>query len=110
MGLSHLSRDEIAAWVAQSCAASGVSVKVTDPTVVRRVGVLLGGAADGPGAQPRSGSARAIAARSVAPHDGHAGGVQHPGSGGAGSDHGVVDQGLDDGVLPGQVQGLPASA
>jgi len=42
-GLSHLSADEVAAWVAASCAAQGLPVKVTDPGVVRRVAVLLGG-------------------------------------------------------------------
>lgn len=38
---SHLAPEELAAWVAQSCAAQGLPVKVTDPTVVRRVALLL---------------------------------------------------------------------
>lgn len=33
--------EDLAAWVAKSCAAQGVPVKVTDPTVVRRVAALL---------------------------------------------------------------------
>lgn len=37
-----LSAEDLAAWVAKSCAAQGVPVKVTDPTVLRRVAVLLG--------------------------------------------------------------------
>ena len=31
----------VAAWVRDSCASQGVAVKVTDPVVVHRVGVLL---------------------------------------------------------------------
>lgn len=50
--------DEVAAWVIASCAAQGVPVKVTDVTVVRRVGVLLGATGDGSRAHPRSGSTR----------------------------------------------------
>lgn len=107
MGLSHLSPDEVAAWVAASCAAQGFSVKVTDPAVVRRVGVLLGEVPAGSRAHPRSGSTRDGGARSVAPHDGHPGGVQGGGSGCAGGDVYVVDQGVDDRVLPGQVQSSP---
>lgn len=37
--------DELAAWVAASCAAQGLQVKVTDPATLRRVGVLLTGSA-----------------------------------------------------------------
>lgn len=40
--------DELAAWVAASCAAQGLAVKVTDPTTLRRVGILLTGAAPTP--------------------------------------------------------------
>lgn len=53
MGLSNLPPEEIAALVVDSCAASGVPVKVTDPTVVRRVGVLLGAPVGGQRAHPR---------------------------------------------------------
>ena len=57
VGLSHLPADEVAAWVAASCAAQGVPVKVTDPTV----DPSGGGAAGRRGgrarrAHPRSGS------------------------------------------------------
>lgn len=37
--------DELAAWVAASCAAQGLGVKVTDPATLRRVGVLITGTA-----------------------------------------------------------------
>lgn len=33
----------VRAWLEQSCARQGVSVLVTDPTVVAQVGMLLGG-------------------------------------------------------------------
>jgi hypothetical protein len=46
MGLSNLPPETLAAWVEASCAAQGVPAKVTDPTVVRRVGALLGAAPD----------------------------------------------------------------
>ena len=110
MGLSGLSPEVIAALVAESCAAQGVPVKVTDPSVVRRVGVLLGGPVPGPRAHPRSGSTRSGAGRSVAPHDGHPGGVEPGGSGSTGSDADVVDQGGDDGVVPVQADREPGAA
>lgn len=58
MGLSGLSEAEIAALVAESCAAQGVPVKVSDPLVVRRAVALLGGPVAGTRAQPRGGSTR----------------------------------------------------
>lgn len=110
MGLSSLTPEEVAAWVAASCAAQGVPVKVTDPTIVRRMGALLGAASDGSRAHPRSGSTRAADAGSVAPDDLDAGGVQRPGARASWSDHGMVDQGGDDGVLSSEVEGFPRSA
>ena len=110
MGLSHLSADELAAWVTASCAAQGVPVKVTHPTMVRRVGALLGAQVAGPRAHPRSGSTWPGIGGSVAPHDAHAGGVQDLATGRAGADHDVVDQGPDDCVLPRQVEGVPGAA
>ncbi|GAB2767856.1 hypothetical protein GCM10027020_20870 [Nocardioides salsibiostraticola] len=56
MGLSHLTDEELAAWVTASCEAQGVPVRVTDPTVVRRVGTLLGAATAGTRARKRSGT------------------------------------------------------
>ena len=41
--MARLSGDELAAFVAASCERSAVSVKVTDPLVVRAVTVLLTG-------------------------------------------------------------------
>lgn len=110
MGLSGLPAERIAELVAASCAAQGVPVKVSDPTVVRRVGVLLGGPVAGSRAHPRSGSTRPGSGRSVAPHDRDTGGVEPGGSRGAGPDAHVVEQGSDDGVLSVQVQACPGAA
>jgi hypothetical protein len=41
--MGRLTDDELAAWVAASCAAQGVPEKVTDPYLVAQVGVLLTG-------------------------------------------------------------------
>ena len=56
MGLSNVPAEVLAAWVAASCAGQGVPVKVTDPTVVRRVGALLGAGVAGPRERKRSGT------------------------------------------------------
>ena len=61
MGLSALSAEDLAAWVAKSCAAQGVPVKVTDPAVLRQVGVLLTGQASGSGARGACASTRTAA-------------------------------------------------
>lgn len=39
--------DELAAWVAESCAVQGLPVRVTDPTTVRQVAALLGASVRG---------------------------------------------------------------
>lgn len=110
MGLSHLSPEQVAAWVTASCVAQGFPVRVSDPVVVRQVGVLLGGSLAGSRAQPRSGSTRNRGFRSVAPDDGHAGRVQGGDSGGARGDVDVIDDRFDDGVLPGQGEVGPGAA
>ncbi len=53
----------LAAWVEASCAAQGVPVRVTDPGVLARIGVLLGVA---PGTDGRA-SGRSTAAASELP-------------------------------------------
>jgi hypothetical protein len=107
---SPLDEAALAAWVEASCAAQGVPVKVTDPTVVRRVGVLLGAEPEGVRARKRSGTRTPSGAASVPPDDLHAGRVQAVDSGRAGTDRHVVDQCSDDRVLTRQVQGVPRSA
>jgi len=61
MGLSGLSAEDLAVWVAKSCAAQGVPVKVTDPAVLRQVGVLLTGQASGSGVRSACASTRTAA-------------------------------------------------
>ena len=110
MGLSELSADALAAWVRASCAAQGVAVRVTDPRVLRDVSVLLGLSPGREPAQARSGSRRPAGGDLQTPHGLDAGRVQGAGSGLTRGDHGVVEDGLHDGPLPGQVQRRPLSA
>jgi hypothetical protein len=110
MSLSHFTEAEIAAWVASSCQAQGVPVKVTDPAIIRQVGVLLGSAPERAGAQARSARTRPLGVESEAPLDVDAGGVKGPDSGRSRADHRVVHQGRDDRVLPGQGETFPRSA
>ena len=101
----------LASWVAASCAAQGVPVKVTDSGVLSRVGVLLGVRAGGPRAHGAPvPSTRAPASPSQPPDGVHPFGVQGSGAGGAGSDDGVVQDGGDDRGLALEVQGRPAVA
>jgi len=89
---------DLAAWVALSCAAQGVPVKITDPVVLRRVCVLLGATESGPrlGRQPGRGPTRPVL---EAPERPHPLGVQGPAAA-HGLDHGVVQHRRDDGVSP----------
>ena len=106
--MARLSRDELVAWVSASCAAQGVPVFVTDPTVLGRVGLLLGGR---PGAPARRGSASEAAGRPLeTPADVDAGRVEPLDAWGGGMDGYVVNDGADDRDLSGQVQVRPLSA
>ena len=67
-----IDRQKLAAWVEASCAAQGVPVRVTDPGVIARIGVLLGAA---PGTDGR-GSGRSTAAASEPPDGPNPGRVQ----------------------------------
>ena len=44
-------REAVIAWVHRTCRAQGVPEKVSDPLVLREVGVLLGARAEGPRAR-----------------------------------------------------------
>ncbi len=48
--MAKLTREQVAAWLATSCAAQGVPVKVTDPQTLAKVAALLTPA----GGAPRS--------------------------------------------------------
>jgi hypothetical protein len=67
-----LDRQRLAAWVEASCAAQGVPVRVTDPGVIARIGVLLGAA---PGTDGRA-SGRSTAVASESPDGFNAGRIQ----------------------------------
>lgn len=68
---------EVRRWLEQSCARQGVPVLVTDPAVVARVGVLLGG-----GGAARTPAERASTARrrSESPNGDDPGRVESPDS------------------------------
>lgn len=92
--MARLDGDSLAAWVAASCAASGVPVFVTDPVVLRQVAVVSAGVGGG-GAQ-RGSAAPPRPPRLYTPGDGYAGRFDAAGSLGAGADGDVADQGPDD--------------
>ena len=101
---------EVRALVERTCADQGVPVVVTERGVVERVSVLLGARRTRGRAHARSASTAPGRTRSEAPHgadtiDGHVAGASD-----AGEDLDVVDQGLDDGSLPVEVEGRPLSA
>lgn len=98
----------LASWVARSCENQDVPVKVSDPGVMHRVGVLLGAVPDGPRAHGAPApSTRATGRTSQPPHDLHPAGVQGAGSGNARGDDGVVDHSANNRGLPFQVQPRP---
>lgn len=95
--------DEIAAWVAASCARQGVPVKVTDAAVVARAVTLLSGGA----LRPAASRARAGL---QAPDGIDPVGVEGGSALGTGPDEGVVEHRGHDGVLAGEVEFGPLSA
>ncbi len=99
-----IDREALRAWVSASCAAQGVEFLVSDPGVVARVGVLLGGreAARKPPAGGAQGSRQ-----SQSPGGQDSVRIEGSASGVGGGDGREVQHGADDGGLPGQVQRLP---
>ena len=104
-----LSGVELAQWVARSCAAQGLPVKVSDARTVEQVRVLLSGQG-GRTAPARQRGRSAPAGRSQPPERPDPFGVEGSNATCARSDHGVVQHGPDDRGLPGQVQAGPRSA
>lgn len=100
-----LSGDELAAFVARSCAAQGVPVRVSDAGVVVRVVTLLG--AGPPAPDLRAGR---TAGPSQPPNDADSVRVQTTGTRDSGSDHHVVHDRSDDRRLAGEVQLRPPAA
>ncbi len=103
--MAGLSDDDIAAWVADSCAAQGVPVKITDPEAVRRVGVLMR-AADAP--RPAA-KLRPVRRPASQPPLGHDPGRIEPVDTGSVHDS-VIEHGADDGSLTVEVQSRPLGA
>ena len=52
--MARLNPEELAAFVEASCERHGVPAKLSDPVVLNRVAVLLGGQGDRPDAQRRA--------------------------------------------------------
>lgn len=107
--MARLTGEDLAIWVAASCEEQGLPVKVTDPQVVRQVWVLLGASESGPRLvrQHGRGPARGV---SEAPEGSYPLRVQGARSGAPGFDDRMVQDGGDDGVLPGEVESGPLSA
>jgi len=82
---------DVAGWVAASCRAQGVPVKVTDARVVARVAVLFGAIAP---------------AGSESPDGLDPAGVEGAAPGAAGDD-GVIEHSGDDRVLAVEAEGVP---
>ena len=102
-----IDRDALRAWVESTCANQGVPVLVTDAGAVSQLRTLLSvrGSAEGARAGARRGPRRS---EGPGRHDSVR--VQSAGSGGAGEDGGVVENGGDDGGLPGEVESFPGVA
>lgn len=101
--------EAVMAWLEASCAAQGVPVVVTDAVVLAQVAVLISGRG---GRRTRQAQRAPALQQSMSepPQGLHTPGVQAAGTGCAGSDDGVLQQGGDDGVLPVQVEVGPLSA
>jgi len=107
--MGPLTGDELVAWVAASCQAQGLGLKVTDPATVAQVVALLGATAAGSGR--RGSDARSAGRRRLqAPHRADAGRVEAPRSRGAGVYDGVVEHGFHHGDLLEEGEAGPLSA
>ena len=104
--MARLSDVEFAAWVEASCARHGVPAKVTDTAIAAQVALLLQGRAGRPDA------VRRVADRpeSQPPDQIDSVGVELARTRLAGGDHGVVEHGTNDCVLPGEVEFRPLCA
>lgn len=100
--------EQVAAFVAATCAAQGLQIKVTDPGAIRSVVTLLGGPRGGRRALARSASAARARDRSEQPLRLDPVDVEFSGSGHSGQDDDVVDQGAHDGDLLPEGHARPA--
>jgi hypothetical protein len=107
-GVTRDTTQDVADWVARSCAAQGVSVKVTDALVVDQIAALLGHRDARPPARER-GRARTWRS-SEPPVNFDTVGVQPASAGGAGMDGDVVDHCTDDGDPLTEIESGPGLA
>ena len=98
-----LTGEALESWVAESCRAQGVPLKVTDPKTVVKVVTLLGGRPDrsGPGRPGRPDG------RSKTPDQFHPAGVKDPCAGSSGANDSVVKHRVHDGSLTAEVKTCP---
>lgn len=106
---SPLAGDALAAWVAASCERHGVPLKVSDPTALANVVVLLGVSVGRRRALQRRRQALELVG-SNPPDDIDAPGIEVPGANNSGADRDVVDDRCDDCVVPVEGQVGPLSA
>jgi hypothetical protein len=99
---------QVAAWVARSCEAQGIAVKVTDSLVLAQVVALLEVA----GARPPAGKrGRACTCPpSESPHRTDAVRVETLGAMGAGANGGVIQHRANDGYSSAEVEARPLLA
>lgn len=90
------SADTVTDWVRASCHAQGVPLLVHDTVVLATVAVLLTGRAGPPVGGASAPPRRARRAVSEAPHGSDPVRVDAAGSGGAGTDHRMIQHGGDD--------------
>ena len=107
-GSERQTPEQLAAWVAGSCADQSVPVKITDALVVSQVAALLGRRDPSPPARERG---RARTRRSSEPpNDLDAVGVQSLGAGRSGTNGDVIDDCCDEGDALVEIQSGPAFA
>jgi hypothetical protein len=94
-------------WVARSCEAQGLPVKVTSDRVIAQVGALVRSAA---GTGRGASAAGPPAPRSETPNGLHPFDVERAGPSDSGSDHGMVKDRLDDRSLTQEVEARPLAS
>ena len=106
--MAVLKGDALLSWVAESCAAQGLLVKVTDPRTTARVSDLLNGGTAGPG---RGASTAGTATRrSKAPNRADPSGVQLPRAEDARLDLDMVEDRVDDRSLSQEAETRPLAS
>lgn len=105
-----LPRATMVEWLRATCERQGVPVVVRDPSVVTQVAALLGHAAAAPSVRRDETIRRATRDRSQPPPRLNPVDVQHSRAGAAGSDDGVIEDGLHYRLPTVQPEGLPLGA